>query len=166
VEEPNLVGHLGGLLRYARSLTRDHAEAEDLVQETYLRAFQKIESVRNPNSIKPWMFTILRNTWISRKRHLKRACTEPITDLASIPDTDADGTNNALSRYERHLRHELLLRALHRLPLEAREILMLREFDDLSYQEIAGHIGCPVGTVMSRLARARLKLKNLLAALQ
>jgi RNA polymerase sigma-70 factor (ECF subfamily) len=166
VERSNLVNYLDGLLRYALTLTRHYSDAEDLVQETYVRAFQKIDDVRNPDSIKPWMFAILRNAWISRQRHLRRIRIEPTIDLSSIPDTEGNSTNNALLCYERGLKSDLVHRALQQLPIEAREILILREFDNLSYREIAEILNCPVGTVMSRLARARLRLRSLLSTTQ
>jgi RNA polymerase sigma-70 factor (ECF subfamily) len=163
VEAPNLVIYLDSLFRYALILTRHHADAEDLVQETYVRAFQKIDSVRNPNSVKSWMFTILRNTWTSQKRRQKSTRIETEFDLSSIRDIDHNLAGDALSHYEKHYEREVVRKALQQLPLEDREILILREYDDLSYKRIADILNCPIGTVMSRLARARLKLRDLLS---
>lgn len=144
-------------------LTRHYSDAEDLVQETYVRAFQKIDYVCNPESIKSWIFSILRNTWVSQQRHQRRVRIETPIDLLSIPDTRGESIN-AYWQYEQLLESDLVRKALQQLPLEAREILLLREFEDLSYEAIADILNCPVGTVMSRIARARLKLRNLLSA--
>jgi RNA polymerase sigma-70 factor (ECF subfamily) len=166
LETSNLVEYLDGLFRYALLLTRHRSDAEDLVQETYVRAFEKIDSVRDPDSTRAWMYAILRNTWTSHQRRLSIAHIEAGIDLSSIPCADGDRANNALSQYERGFERERVHRALQQLPLEAREILILREFDDLSYRKIADIMSCPVGTVMSRLARARLKLRDLLSVEQ
>jgi RNA polymerase sigma-70 factor (ECF subfamily) len=84
-------------------------------------------------------------------------------DLSSIPDMKGERANNAQFHYEQQLESGLIHKALQQLPFESREILILREYDDLSYQMIADVLNCPVGTVMSRLARARLKLRELLS---
>lgn len=164
MEASSLLDYFDSLFRYALVLTRHESDAEDLVQETYVRALRRIDSIRNPDNVKSWMITILRNAWTSQQRRTKKASNEIEFDLSSIPDTEGERKYNGLSCCERSFERDLVCNVLTQLPPQLREILILREFDDLSYREIADILNCPVGTVMSRLARARLKLRNLLSA--
>jgi len=154
-----------GLYGYAMVLSRDRTEAEDLVQETCVRAIQATESLRPGSNVKSWLFTILRNIWLNRLRRRRTAPKmveldgdEGTAQTAIEPSKDPHALY--VSKVERRLVREAILQ----LSDEFREIIVLREFAELSYQEIATLLDCPPGTVMSRLARARSKLRTLLPA--
>src|SRR5580693_5749678 len=157
--------YLDGLFSYALVLSRNQAEAEDLVQETCLRALRAMERLRPDSNVKSWLFTILRNIWLNQMRQRRTA-----PDIADL-DSDENGENRAVdsskdphAAYVSHLESEQVRHAIEQLPLEFREIILLREYEELSYEEIAAMLQCPLGTVMSRLARARAKLRALLSA--
>jgi RNA polymerase sigma-70 factor, ECF subfamily len=158
-----LIEYLGALYNYAIILTRNPAEAEDLVQETYLRALPAMSRLRADSNIKGWLFRILRNIWLNQLRKLK---TDP-----RIVHIDAEGGSaeqlvdpgkHSFDAYITKLEGNQVRAAIEQLPTEFREIILLREFEELSYHEIAGLLDCPQGTVMSRLARARAKLRVIL----
>jgi RNA polymerase sigma-70 factor, ECF subfamily len=143
----------------ARYLTRDSAEAEDAAQETFARALRYYSGFSG-GAIKPWLFAILRNVLRSRAPDRFEPlpeggeCTSQIAeplwgDAPTDPEVSAARSNEA-----NHLR-----RLIGTLPPVHREILLLKEFNELSYREIAEVIGVPIGTVMSRLARARQELQ-------
>ena len=153
-----------GLFIYALALTRNTYEAEDLVQETYLRAIQAMESLREDGNAKAWLYTILRNIRLNQVRQqrtrpklLELDADEKSVDL--IAETAKDPHALYVSKVEKQQVHE----ALEQLSEEFREIILLREFAALSYQEIAKVLGCAQGTVMSRRSRARQKLRTLLS---
>jgi RNA polymerase sigma-70 factor (ECF subfamily) len=155
---------IDGLYSYARILTRNRAEAEDLVQETYLRAIPAVGRLRPDSNVKAWLFTILRNVWFNQLRQWRRA--PEIVEL----DSDGTGPNKATDTakdphaiYVSNIEQEQVRAAIQQLSTDFREIIILREFEELSYQEIATILECPLGTVMSRLARARSKLRDLLS---
>jgi len=155
--------YLDGLYGYALILTRNSADAEDLLQETCLRALRAIGRLRSESNVKSWLFTILRNIWLNQLRH--RKTTPEMVDL----DADDHGANDPPDPskdphaiYVSELEREQVRAAIEQLPVEFREIIILREYEELSYQEIAAVLECPPGTVMSRLARARAKLRELL----
>ena len=161
---PALLEHLDALYGYARVLTHSHAEAEDLVQDTCLRALRAEARLRPESHLKSWLFTILRNLFLN---HLRKG------PARAVPmEIDSEETPEAAWRQKREDDPEtVLLRqtegqqiraALASLPALYREILVLREFEGLSYGEIAEVLHCPMGTVMSRLGRAREKLKSIL----
>lgn len=161
----DLQEYLDGLYSYSLVLSRNQAEAEDLVQETCLRALRAMARLRPDSNVKSWLFTILRNIWLNQLRQRKTA--PDIVDL----DADEHGANRAVdssrdphAAYVSDLEGEQVRRAIEQLPLEFREIILLREYEELSYEEIATMLQCPVGTVMSRLARARSKLRDRLVA--
>jgi RNA polymerase sigma-70 factor (ECF subfamily) len=157
--------YLDGLYGYAMVLSRNSAEAEDLVQETCLRALRGMNGLRSNDSAKSWLFTILRNIWLNQLRQRRT-----VPELIEL-DADGSGASEpADSRQDPHADYlsevdrEQVRAAIQQLPVEFREIIVLREYEELSYQEIAALLQCPPGTVMSRLARARSKLRELLAA--
>lgn len=131
--------YLDGLYGYAIVLSRNNTEAEDLVQKTCLCALRAVGRLRNDVSVKSALFTILRNIWLNQLR--KRWNTPDLVELE---------------------RGEQVRSAIQQLPLNFQEIIFLREYEYLSYQEIAAVINCPLGIVMSRLAKARAKLRTLL----
>ena len=156
--------HLDGLYSYALVLTRNHAEAEDLVQETYVRAIPAMGRLRAGSNTKGWLFTILRNAWLNQLRKWRNGPQMIEMDVGddvanSIVETSKDSHDLYVSKLEA----EQVRAAIQELPIDFREIILLREYEDLSYQEIASVLDCPVGTVMSRLGRARAKLRVLLS---
>jgi RNA polymerase sigma-70 factor (ECF subfamily) len=159
------VEHIDGLYSYALVLTRNRSEAEDLVQETYVRAIGAMGRLRAESNVKSWLFTILRNIWFNQLRQRRTA--------PQIVEMDVEGINVGIgiktdddpyALYVRTLERNQVREAIQQLPAESREIILLREYEELSYQEIATILDCPTGTVMSRLARARAKLRALLSA--
>jgi len=159
-----LLEHADGLFSYALALTRNVHEAEDLVQETYLRAIQGMEGLREDGNAQAWLYAILRNIRLNqiRQQHTRPRLLELDADEKSadlIAETAKDPHALYVSKVEKLQVHE----ALEQLSEEFRQIIMLREFAELSYQEIATVLGCAQGTVMSRLARARRKLRTLLS---
>jgi len=158
------VEYLDGLYSYALVLTRNHAEAEDLVQETYVRAIPAMRRLRPASNTKGWLFTILRNVWLNQLRKWRNGPQMVEIDVgdgvaSSIVETSKDSHDLYVSKLEA----EQVRAAIQGLPVDFREIILLREYEDLSYQEIANVLECPVGTVMSRLGRARAKLRVLLS---
>src|SRR5271170_6552587 len=159
----DLSEYVDSLYSYALVLSRDRTEAEDLVQETCLRALRAIGRLRPDSNAKSWLFTILRNIWFNQLRQWRTA--PEVVEL----DLDGDGANRAAdtrkdphATYVSNIEQEQVRTAIQQLPVEFREIIILREYEDLSYQEIGAVLECPLGTVISRLARARSKLRDLL----
>lgn len=158
------IQNIDGLYSYALILTRNRAEAEDLVQETYLRALQALGRLRPDSNLKAWLFTILRNIWFNQLRKWRTAPEMVELDSdGSGPNHAADDVKDPHATYVSKVEQEQVRAAIQRLSVEFREIIILREYEELSYQEIATILECPVGTVMSRLARARSKLRDLLS---
>ena len=156
--------YLDGLYGYAIVLSRNSIEAQDLVQEACLRALQAIGQLRPDGNVKSWLFTILRNAWFNQLRHRRTA--PDMVELGSEKNSASDPADTAEGPHELYaskVEQERVRVAIQQLPVEFREIIILREYEELSYQEIASVLGCPAGTVMSRLARARSKLRELLA---
>ena len=154
--------HLDDVYTLARYLLRDAADAEDAVQECYLRALRHFDSYRGP-AMKPWLFAILRN--VCRAEFARRA-SSPTAPIDDVPD-DAEQTplwHEAQETPEAQMLHRwdstTIGRLVAALAEPFRETLVLREIHDLSYREIADIVGAPVGTVMSRLARARAMLRS------
>ncbi len=155
--------YMDGLYGYAMVLTGDATVAADLVQETYVRAMKPIRQLREGSNIKAWLYTILRNIRINQ---LQQQRIKPsVLELDADEDTADLIIETAKDPHALHVSNveaEQVREAIMRLPLEFREIILLREYGELSYQEIATLLDCPPGTVMSRLATARSKLRTLL----
>jgi RNA polymerase sigma-70 factor (ECF subfamily) len=150
--------HLDAAYNLARWLTGSAADADDVVQEAMLRAFRGFSGFRGENA-RAWLLTIVRNCWRNRSRDVARRRHEPLPEDDEAPLASAEPGPEALALRASEARR---LRALiGRLPEDFRETLLLREIEDLSYREIAEATGAPIGTVMSRLARARTLLKAL-----
>ena len=160
------IEHIDGLYGYALILTQNRTDAEDLVQETYVRAIRAMGRLRDDSNVKSWLFTILRNIWLNELRQRRKApeSVDVETDerTSSLIDENVESPHDA---YVGKLERRHVRTAIQKLPKEAREVILLREWEELSYQEIATVLDCPVGTVMSRLARARSKLHDLLCTL-
>ena len=153
--------HFDEVYTLARYLLRNVADAEDAAQECYLRAFQHFDGFRG-TAIKPWLMAILRN--VCRAEYARRA---PM----SAADLDVDARDDAVPLWQepqaspeteilRQKDSDTIRQMLAALPELFREVLVLREINDLSYRDIAEVVGAPVGTVMSRLARARAMLRD------
>jgi RNA polymerase sigma-70 factor, ECF subfamily len=155
--------YLDSLYGYAMVLTRNHAEAEDLVQETYVRAMPAMNRLRAESNVKGWLFKILRNAWLNHLRKRRTALEISWSDMedGSVGDM-AEPSKDSYHAFVSKMESEQVRGAIQALPAKFREIILLREFEELSYDEIARLLDCPVGTVMSRLARARSKLRALL----
>jgi len=165
--EELMLPHLNAAYGLARWMMRHPEEAEDAVQDGFLRALEHFDGYQGDGE-KAWLLTIVRNVCLTRlKRSRQSAKVVMFEDVLgqveamaqnSSDHTLSDPETAAIAKAERNEVHH----ALKRLPTSFREILVLREFEELSYQEIARVIGIPIGTVMSRLARARSTLKSLL----
>jgi len=153
-----------GLYGYAIVLSRDRTEAEDLVQETCVRAVQAVENLRPDSNVKSWLFTILRNIWLNQLR--QRRAAPKIVELDADESTlgmAVEASQDPHALYVTKVERDQVREAIQQLSSEFREIIVLREYEELSYQEIATLLDCPAGTVMSRLGRARSKLRSLLS---
>jgi RNA polymerase sigma-70 factor (ECF subfamily) len=158
------LAHLDALYGFALTLTRDRTEAEDLVQETYLRAVRAFGRLLPDSNLKGWMFAIMRNVWLNQLRHTRSG---PRFVELDADDEDRSEWLDPLTcdpyvLYLRKLEREEIRAAIESLPHLYREIIVLRDIEGFSYQQIAGILGCPAGTVMSRLGRARDRLRRLL----
>ena len=163
MDDTTLFAYMDGLYAYAMVLSRNPAMAADLVQETYLRGLKAKESLRPDSNVKSWLFTILRNIWLNHLRHERAG--PKLAELDSDPnlaDVSIATSEDPHDLYVRNLQREQVRTAIQQLPIEFREIIILREYEELSYSEIANVLQCPMGTVMSRLARARSRLGDLL----
>jgi RNA polymerase sigma-70 factor, ECF subfamily len=157
------LSYLDGLYGYAMMLTRNQAAAEDLVQETYLRAARAFGRLRPDSNLKSWMFKILRNIWLNEERHKRsRQLVEMDDNISRSSFFDDDESDDPSALYMSKVKRSDVRAAVEALPSRYREVIMLREFEELSYREIADMLECPTGTVMSRLGRAREKLRQLL----
>src|ERR1700730_7991463 len=158
------VEYLDGLYSYALVLTRNHAEAEDLVQETYVRALPAMGQLRAGSNTKGWLFTILRNIWLNQLRKWRNGPQMIELEVGDgIANSIVEPSKDSHDLYVSKMEAEQVRAAIQGLPVDFREIILLREYEDLSYQEIASVLDCPVGTVMSRLGRARARLRALLS---
>ena len=157
--QPELVAAIPRLRRYARVLTGETTRADDLVQETLARAWEKRRLWAAGSDLRAWLFTIMHNVFVNQ-----RAMTRRDAQSLSLDDEDNGVARELSVRSDPHLRVELaqVVRALDRLPAEQREVLVLAAVEELRYEEIAAVLAIPVGTVMSRLSRARDKLRRAL----
>ncbi len=148
------------LYNFACWLAGDRAAAEDLVQETYLKAFKGFSSYQQGTNFRAWIYRILRNTFLTTQAGLKAAASLDSDDEMLEPETTVTPESILLARGEQ----EKIRRALEALPVHYREIILLCDLEEMSYQEISQALGIPPGTVMSRLSRARRAMRTLLAA--
>ena len=155
--EQAVLPHLDAAYNLARWLTRDVHDAEDLVQEACLRALKSFEGFRGGNA-RPWLLTIVRNTcytWMQQNR--SRELTTVFDEEIHTGEPDQCNPETLIIR---GADVKQLTKALEELPVEYREAIVLRELEGLSYKEIADVADIPIGTVMSRLARARKRLQQ------
>jgi RNA polymerase sigma-70 factor, ECF subfamily len=153
------------LYNFAHWLTQDREEAEDLVQETYAKALKGFRSFQPGTNFRAWIYQILRNTFLTSRTGLKSTATVPLElegDDEMLPAAPHTPESILLQRSDQ----QLVQQALGRLQVPYREVLLLCEFEEMSYQEISATLGVPMGTVMSRLSRARRALRNAVQELQ
>ena len=157
--EATVLPHLDAAFNYACWLTKNRAEAEDVVQDACVRAMRFFSSFRGDDA-RAWLFSIVRNTWYSRV-----ARPVNVKEVASFDNAQHELPDDALDPEERLVQQHsvaLVRDALQQLPVDFREAIVLREIEGFSYKEIAQLVGVPIGTVMSRLARARERLAAVL----
>jgi len=158
--------HAEGLRRYALRLTGDETAAMDLVQEALTRAYAGLETVRPGTNYRAWVFTVLRNTFLSNQRKAWRR--EPLTEPHAVPAPDAPPPEGAAVAQRPgawgHVFGDEVLAALDALSEPQRSAVVLSDIEGLTYQEIAAVLDCPVGTVRSRIHHARRRLRQDLAA--
>ena len=150
-DESHLLACIPRLRRYARALVGDRAGADDLVQDTMERAWQKLSSWRKGTDMRPWLFSIMHNLHVDQRR-------KPVIPTVTLDDEDA----LAAPAYapDRLVGYDLES-ALRLLAAEQREILLLVVLEEMTYEEVAATLNIPIGTVMSRLSRARERLRTL-----
>lgn len=164
--ETMMIPHLDAAYSLARWLTRNDSDADDVVQDAFLRAYRAFDGFRGGDA-RPWLFAIVRNCHRTRWAKSRSGSEIPLAE-EHLGDGDEDVVTAAALVAEGDNPEVALIRAdtgaalvglLEELPVEYREVLVLREFEDLSYRDIASVIGAPIGTVMSRLARGRAALR-------
>jgi len=149
--------HFERLYSFAGWLTQDRQEAEDLVQETYAKALRGFSSFQPGTNFRAWIYKILRNAFLTSRTGLKATATVPLDlegEQETLPAVKETPESIMLQRSD----GQLVQQALQRLPVAYREVLLLCEVEEMSYQEISATLGVPMGTVMSRLSRARKAL--------
>jgi RNA polymerase sigma-70 factor (ECF subfamily) len=144
------------LYNFAHWLAQDRAEAEDLVQETYVKALKGFSSFQPGTNFRAWIYRILRNTFLTSRTGLKATTTLDADDSPELPA----GPDTPETIFIENSQHHLLQTAMDALPVHFREVLLLCEVEEMSYQEIAEALSIPIGTVMSRLSRARKALRE------
>jgi RNA polymerase sigma-70 factor, ECF subfamily len=147
------------LYNFARWLTQNREEAEDLVQETYAKALKGFSSFQLGTNFRAWMYRILRNTFLTSRTGLRAASTVSLDSEEDGPDlaVESETPETILLRVSDS---QLVQRAIDDLPVHYREALLLCDVEEMSYQEIAETLSIPIGTVMSRLSRARHTLRD------
>ena len=155
--EETIMPHLDAAFNLARWLTRNEHDAQDVVQDAFLRAFKFFEGFHGGNS-RSWLLSIVRNTtytWLQKNRR---------PELATVFDEEKHDAEDTASNPEvlllKNADRQEIMKAVEELPVEFREAMILRELEGMSYREIADMTDVPVGTVMSRLARARKRLQQ------
>lgn len=147
-----IVALIPRLRRYARALTGERIAADDLVQDTLERAWKKLHLFRTGTDLRAWLFTVMHNVFVNQVRASRMVYANE-DELADLPD---------LARETDGLAVRDLDRAIRRLPDDQREVLLLVALEDMSYEEVARTLEIPIGTVMSRLSRAREKMRAMM----
>lgn len=156
--ERTTVPHLADVYRFARQLANEQV-AEDLVQETYLRAWKYFDSFRPETNCRAWLFRILHNVWRDRTSHARLEI--PLTE---DEETGIEAYYDWETEFLQHEFSEAVEEALSRVPESYRWAILLADVEELSYREIAEIMQCPIGTVMSRVNRGRRTLARLLSS--
>jgi RNA polymerase sigma-70 factor (ECF subfamily) len=152
--------HFARLFNFACWLTQDRSAAEDLVQETYMKALKGFPSFHQGTNFHAWIYRILRNTFLTSRTGLAATISLDGDDAPSEPATEETPESILLAHGEQHT----IQNALAELPVNFREIILLCDMEEMSYQEISQTLAIPIGTVMSRLSRARKAMRTLLTA--
>ena len=151
-EAQRLVDLIPRLRRYARALVSDRASADDLVQDTLERAWAKLHLYRRGTDLRAWLFTVMHNVHVNKVRSAR--ATDPLDDeMPELAQRAAQGESLVVRDLDR---------AIARLPDEQRAVLLLVTLEEMSYDQVARALGIPIGTVMSRLSRAREKLRAMM----
>jgi len=165
--ENEIMPHFKALIRYAYRLTGNLEEAEDLTQEVLLKAFRFINQFKKGTNSKAWIFKIMTNTFINKyrktKRNLKTIEFDKVSPFISKVTTSSDRVNffeNPEKIIMKEIMDEQISKALNNLPPSYKAVLLLAELGEFSYKEIADILGCPLGTIRSRLSRARDYMYN------
>jgi len=151
--------HFARLFNFACWLTQDRTAAEDLVQETYMKALKGFSSFHQGTNFRAWIYRILRNTFLTSRTGLASTISMDADDAPAEPATDVTPESILLARNEQNQ----IQNALAELPVNFREIILLCDLEEMSYQEISQTLTIPMGTVMSRLSRARKAMRTLLS---
>ena len=157
--------HFERLYNFACWLTQDRQEAEDLVQETYAKALKGFSSFQPGTNFRAWIYKILRNTFLTSRTGLKAAATVPLDlegEEENVPAVKETPESILLQRSD----WQIVQQALEQLPVAHREVLLLCDVEEMSYKEIAATLAVPMGTVMSRLSRARRALREAIQEMQ
>jgi RNA polymerase sigma factor (sigma-70 family) len=151
-EAQRLVDLIPRLRRYARALVGDRASADDLVQDTLERAWAKLHLYRRGTDLRAWLFTVMHNVHVNKLRSTRS--TDPLEDeMPELAQRAVQGDALVVRDLDR---------AIARLPTEQRAVLLLVTLEEMSYEQVARALGIPIGTVMSRLSRAREKLRTMM----
>ncbi len=165
--EKSVLPHLDAAYNLARWLTRNDHDAEDVVQEAFLRAFRFYEGMHG-NDARPWLLAIVRNTgysWLEKNRPADLVALDDSGSVSSEAETvghEAPAESNPEVILLQSANRKLVNLALEELPVGYREVIVMREIEDLTYKEIAAIAHVPIGTVMSRLSRGREMLRHLI----
>lgn len=151
------------LYNFACWLTQDRQEAEDLVQETFTKALKGFASFQPGTNFRAWIYRILRNTFLTSRTGLRAVVPLDFEDEHEKPPASAETPESILLR---QFDRQLVRDALDRLPVTHREVILLCDVEEMSYQEISQALSIPMGTVMSRLSRARQALRRTIQAMQ
>lgn len=157
--EQTMVPHMNAAYNLARWLTRNQHDAEDLVQEAYLRAFRFFDGFHGGDG-RAWLLAVVRNTcltWLGRRNGDNIEFNEQLHAIGRE-------TGNAEQALLKNAKVDALRKCVERLPVEYREVIVMRELEELSYREISEVAGVPIGTVMSRLSRGRVRLLDCMEA--
>lgn len=156
--------HYPNLYRYAYRLTGSSADAEDLTQETFCKAQMQMNQLRDPGRAKAWLYSILRNAYLHRARSQKQHRYVSLDQVADLAEASPDSWASSLSSSLPEVDPQRLQEALSELPEVFRTPVILYYFEEFSYRDIAEQMDLPIGTVMSRLARAKAHLRSRLLA--
>jgi len=152
------------LYNFAHWLTGNRADAEDLVQETYAKALKGFHSFEEGTNLRAWMYRILRNTFLTSRTGLAAMATSSLEDEGEEAELRMAEEETPESLLMRQQNYASVVDTLARMPVVHREILLLCEIEEMPYREIAQVLGIPVGTVMSRIARARRLMRQTIVA--
>ena len=166
--EKELLPHVGALQTFAYHLTYNQEDADDLVQETYMKAYRFIDKYEQGTNAKAWLFKILKNAYINEYRKKVRQPNKvDFEEIVAYHDTDDDhisGYSDLRQEIFEHMMGDEVTGAINSLPIDFRTVILLCDIEGFTYEEIASIIDVPIGTVRSRLFRARNLLKEKLTS--